>query len=514
MGSGSHLHPVALGIVLLFMLGMLGMGWYFSRRQETSEDYYLAGRRMPWWAVGLSMLATLTSTISYLMMPGEMIRAGVGFFTGVLAYPLIAAFVIFVAIPFFMRLRLTSVYEYLEWRFDYRVRALGAALFVCILLGWMGTVVFTASKAVAEITGFNLVLVILVVGLISTAYTTMGGIRADIWTDVAQAVIMFGGTLFAIGYVAVQTHTGLPEWWATAARVEHTAVPLFSLDPQVRVTTFWAAANIFFWYICTCAGSQTAMQRFFTMSTVRAAQRSFVTNMVTDLILWVLLGITGVALLAFYLMRPHLLPAELDPTTGAGADRVFPYFIGHQLPPVLSGLLIAALFAAAMSTLDSGINSLSAVMLLDFYRRLRAPDLSGERELKLAKLLTLGFGGVITTAAYAITRIPGDFNLVDLTQKGFNCMVGPLGALFFAGMFLPRCTSRSVVPAALLGVVVGVLLAFWEQLFGTPFSTFWVVPCSCLATFLTAAVLGLLEGAPDAKKPPRMSWSSVVKEDR
>lgn len=502
------LQPIDWLVVALSMLAMLGMGAYFSRRQHSAEDYFLAGRRMPWLAVGLSTLATLTSTITYLALPGEMIKNGVGYFTGYISMPFILAFVCLVSLPFLMRLRLTSAYEYLERRFDYRTRLLGAGIFGCIVLGWMATVIYTASNAMVGMTGLPLNGVILFVGVIAISYTTLGGIRADIWTDVAQAIIMFLGAAFAIGYVAVATHTGPMDWWRDAAQVRHTAVPFFNLDPTVRVSTIGVALSSFTWTVCTINGSQVAMQRFFTMPSVKAAQRSYVLNIVADIVLLGLLGLCGIALFSFFHRQPHLLGSALNPRTGEGAEKVFPYFIANQLPPAMGGLLIAALFAAAMSTLDSGVNSLSAVLTVDVFRR--QGRVKGEsNELRLARILTVLLGAIITFAAMGIDLLKGTRNtIIDILPAAFNWGVGPMGGMFFAGMFLPRCTARSVIPAAVIGTIVGLGTAWLKPVFNVPFTFAWVIPYSCLTTFLLAAVFSLFE---PKKKDEPLTWRNVVR---
>lgn len=506
------LQPIDWLVVALSMLAMLGMGAYFSRRQHSAEDYFVAGRKMPWLAVGLSTLATLTSTITYLALPGEMIKNGVGYFTGYISMPFILAFVCLVSLPFLMRLRLTSAYEYLERRFDYRTRLLGAVIFSCIVLGWMATVIYTCSNAMVGmgvVPSKYLNAVILGVGVIAIAYTTMGGIRADIWTDVAQAIIMFLGAVFAIGYVAVATHTGPIDWWRDAAQVHHIAVPFFDLNPFVRVSTVGVALSSFFWTICTINGSQVAMQRFFTMPSVKAAQRSYVVNTIADMILLVLLGLCGIALFSFFYRHPQLLGSDLNPRTGEGAEKVFPYFIANQLPPATGGLLIAALFAAAMSTLDSGVNSLSAVLTVDVSRR--QGRVKGDRdELRLARILTVIFGTVITFAAMGIDWLKGQSNtIIDILPAAFNWGVGPMGGMFFAGMFLPRCTARSVIPATVIGAIVGLGTALLKPVFNVPFTFAWVIPYSCLTTFLLAAVLSLFE--PRRKDEP-LTWWEVVRQ--
>ena len=217
-------------VVVIYLLGVLAVGVYFSRQQTRSEDYFVGGRQMPWFAVGLSIMASLLSTISYLSSPGEMIKNGPTMALAWLIVPFVFLVVSFVWLPFLMKLKLTSVYEYLDRRFGRRAGQLASILFVFVLrLFWMGMVVLTASEAVADITyasvtrlvgnDFGLTqwtLVVLVsVGVLATLYTVLGGIKAVIWTDVVQTVILIIGAILTLVIISWNTNTGPADWWST-----------------------------------------------------------------------------------------------------------------------------------------------------------------------------------------------------------------------------------------------------------------------------------------------------------
>jgi solute:Na+ symporter, SSS family len=504
----NRLTPLDYAIVGAFLIGMLAMGARFARGSRSREEYFLGGRRMPWAAVGISTLATLMSTITFLAVPGEIIRNGTGYLSGLVAVPFMLAFSLVIALPFLLRLRVTSAYEYLERRFDRPTRLTGSGLFAAMSLGWMATVVYTASLAVAEISGFPLYGVICVVGLVGVAYTALGGIRATIWTDVVQAGLMFGGALFTLGFVAHVTGTGPARWWTDAAQVQADPVPLFTLDPFVRVSMLGVALNNFFWHACQMTSSQIAVQRFLATPDVRAARRAANVNAVANLGLTLLLALCGLALFSYYTGQPGLLGDALDPASGAGADRLFPHFIASELPPAAAGLLVAALLAAAMSTLDSGVNSFSAVATTDWFPRKASADKEGE-VLGRARLLTVGVGGLVILFAVGIHLLKGASNtLFDILPAAFNWGVGPLGGLFFAGMFLRRCTGRSVRPAVLIGAAVGLVTALLKPLWGIPFTFAWVIPYSCGATVLVAWLLSLREKRPTQQ---HLVWSEVVR---
>ena len=332
-----------------YFAGALWMAWIFSRRQHSAEEYFLGGRRMPWFAVGLSLMATLTSTVSYLATPGEVIKYGLmGAMGGLLFYPLIYLVIAYGLIPVFLRLRVTSIYEYLEQRFDVGTRMFASAIFLVVRLNWMGLVLFSSTIALAQITQVDRLLILAGIGLIAVAYTTLGGMRAVIWTDVAQFFILFGGALFTVAYVVAETGTGPGAWWQAISAADRPSQPIFSFDPFERVTLVGMGLLAFFWYVCTYAGDQVAVQRLMSTASVKEARRSSACDLISGLLVSLALAAVGLALYSYYQGQP--------PTD---ADQAFPYFIRSQLPRGLAGLVVAALFSAAMSSLDSGMNSVA-----------------------------------------------------------------------------------------------------------------------------------------------------------
>lgn len=546
-------------VVVLYLIVVVGMGVYLSRRQTTSEEYFVAGRRMPWFAVGLSMVATLLSTLTYLGTPGDMIKNGAAMATGFLAVPFSFVVVGYLWIPFYMRLNVTSAYEYLERRFGLAARLFGVVLFLWLRFLWMGVIVLTASAAIAQMTSETgrlalsqvtggtvnlsesgwLYLVIVSGGLFATIYTTLGGIRAVIWSDVLQFAILFAGAVLTIVFVAVETGTGPGEWWANMAggSAEGHAAPLLaSWDLSTPRTVLWVVLSAFFWTVCTYGSDQVALQRFFSTGTAARARLSYIVNVCADISMLLLLATCGMALLTYYILVDppvEIIAGVTDPRQAA--DQVFPHFIAHGLPVGVSGLVVAALFAVAMSSIDSGINSVSTVLTVDVFRRFRE-GASAANELRLARVLTLVIGVVVTAMGLASTWLPSDYNIIDVTMRTFNCELGPLAAMFLAGMLLPHVSQRAVLAAGALGAVLGPALAFWElwfpvtadfaqQLgigsegtwehwlgaFGTSPSGLLIIPITCVATFAVAAALGGFLPGPDASRLNGLTWRSVVR---
>jgi solute:Na+ symporter, SSS family len=511
------LQPLDYAAVVLYLLVTFGIAVWFGRKQKNTEDFFVGGRRMPWLAVGLSILATLFSTISYLGVPGEVIKNGIALFCGYLAIPFTFLVIMYLWVPFFMRLRLTSAYEYLDKRFNYAVRLIGATLFIFLRLGWMSMVTFVASLALDRIKGDDIAWLpgpdlywwIAGIGIIAAVYTSIGGIQAVIWVDVIQCLLLLAGVLMTISYVVAVDGTGPADWWriTTQNAPQHTTPPLFSLDFTVRLTIITAMINNFFWTICTHGSDQVVLQRYFSTSSLQAARRSYLTNLFVDFTIVGLLSLAGLALLAFYVAHPNLLPGQKTPMEMA--DKLFPHFLGHQLPAGCAGLIMSAFLCDAIQTLESGVNGITAVVVKDFLTRtlksndsdLR-PDLQSDAETGASSLRVVRWLAVVIAllvaanaclVAFVQQRQP-ELNIVDMMPKFFNMFVGPLSAMFFIGMFLPRCSARSVIPAVIFGISYSVFWSWCDVITGSHerLAFAWAIAIPCMTTFFTAALLGML----------------------
>jgi SSS family solute:Na+ symporter len=534
------LEPLDYAAVVGYLLLTFGIALWFGHRQKSTEDFFVGGRRMPWLAVGLSIIATLFSTLSYLGQPGEMIKQGVGLFLGYLAVPFSFLVVAFLWIPFFMRLRLTSAYEYLERRFSYPVRLLGGTLFVLLRLGWMSMVVYAASMALSMVVGdlqwlpgADLYWWIGVIGLVAAAYTAIGGIQAVIWVDVLQCILLLAGVLLTIGYVVVVDGTGPGTWWQIAAEntTRHTAPVLFTTDLTERNIVVFILVNAFFWNICTHGSDQVVLQRYFSTSSLGAARRSLLTSVCVDLTMACLMSLAGLALLAFYLSRASLLPE--GQTAISMADKLFPHFLGHQLPAGCAGFIISAFLCDAIQTLESGVNAITAVVTKDLLSRKIRPDEAASGQLTAARRLSLLISLVVASAAFFVAHLQHAYqlSLVDMMPKFFNMFVGPLAAMFFVGMFLPRATSRSVLPAVVCGIVVSLAWSWWEtiaavwpawgEILGTDSqgrfkrpTIFLAIAVPCVTTFLVAAMTSLLVERGGTHSGSGFTWRAIVKKPR
>lgn len=473
--------------VAAYLAVALGIVYWSGRRQSDADEYFLGGRTMPWFAVGLSIMATLLSTNTYLGAPGEMIKYGPAYFIGFVAYPLVAVVVAGVWIPFLMRLRLQSAYEYLELRFDRRARLLGGLLFLGLRLGWMSMVVYTASIAmvtmvpgplngIAQFAGTVLAdwtggmlgtphpihPVIVAVGIVATAFACLGGIRAVIWTDVLQAVMLFGGVVVIIGYVAWAQGTGIGTWWNTIGAQGDRPQPIQWIGTDIceRTTVVWAMLSIFAWNVCTHCSDQVALQRYFATTSLAAARKSFLVNIVSVASIGALLAISGLALRYFYLEHPDHLAPGLTPQSGA--DQLMPFFFANQLPAGFAGLILVSFLCDAMQTLASGVNSIAAVVTDDVAKR-RPRGTAGE--LWSARLATVGAGAVATVLAVlaASFAMRQGKTIFDMLPRMFNMFLGPLACLFMIGIFFRRATGPVVFVTVLLTQVFSTAWSWWGE---------------------------------------------------
>ena len=538
------LQPVDYAIVLVYTVCMLGIGWALSRKQVSLEDFFVGGHSMPWMATGLSMIATLMSTLSYLGSPGEMIKHGVAQFAGILALPFVFIVVWTLWVPFFMRLNLTSAYEYLEMRFGPKARMLGVVLYLYLRFLWMGAIIYSASMALSLITqdtapaaivyltggliNFNanswFYAVLISTGVVSTFYTILGGISAVIWTDVIQMVVLLLGAVATLIVVAVETGTGPIVWWTEVTSISHSIPPVASWNMAERNTIVWALCGTFFWHVCTHASDQVALQRYFSNPNVKAARKTALVGIGMDITMQILLGMVGAALLVYYVRHPGELPLGVtDPLDPSFTDKIFPRFINHGLPVGVSGLVIAAIFAVAQSSIDSGINATTSVIMVDLVKKYGKKTRTEKRDLRIAKILTFVIGAVVTVMGLMLSFAPEDYNLLDLQLKSFNCVLGPLGAMFMAGILLRHVGQTPVVIAGIVGSICGLLFGFMDVMFppllelltgretlavSCP-SPFLVIPLSWLVTFTLAALLGGFFPGPSLDQVQRYTWAGI-----
>ena len=435
-------------VLIAYLVGMVLLGYYFMRREGDADDFFKGGGRIPWWAAGISIYATMLSAITYMAYPAKAYATDWIYYPMLVTILLVSFPVIKYYLPFFRRLNVTSAYEYLERRFNATTRLMASGLFIVFMVARMALVLYLPSLALTAVTGIDLYICIVLMALVTIVYCTMGGVEAVVWGDVVQGFILVGGALFAVGYLIWGTEGGVQGFWQIGT--EYNKFRLFDWSFDYRSATFWVIilggiANNLISY----TSDQTVIQRYLTTKDEAGARHSILLNGLLSVFVSIAFFAIGAGLFTFF--KTH--PAELDFTRAKG-DTIFPVFMMSQLPQGLAGLLIAAIFAATMSTISSNINSVATAFSVDFYKRFR-PQASNQQTLRVARRTcivagVLGMGIALLMATWEI------LSLLDFFQEILGLLSSGLGGLFLMGIFFPRIGGR----AALVGFVCGVCVVF------------------------------------------------------
>lgn len=458
----ARLDPIDWIVIGLYMLSMVVIGWWYSRRNRDGDDYLVGGRKMNPITVGLSFFVALFSTISYLAIPGEIVRYGPIIFSGLLAYPLILFLVGWFIIPAFMKLNVNSGYELLETRLGVGPRMLGVTLFLLLRLMWMAVIIYaTVDKVLVPLIGLpeaaTPLLCILLAGL-TIVYTTMGGLKAIVTVDVIQAVLLFGGVVVSLILI---THKlgGVHAWWPDTWPAHWPEARLIGRDGSDRAILA-AFISSLVWYTCTAGSDQMAVQRYLATRDVVAARKMLGVSLLSSFCIKLILSCLGLALMAYVAHNPTWLPGGAL-ATGA-ADQLFPRFIATTLPVGFAGLIIAGLLAEAMNSLSSGMNAASAVINTDLIARFRRTKLAAAEELRLLRWISLIVGCAVVVLSVAVSYVQG--NLLELSYKVVNLLTAPLFSLFFMAIFIRRATAFGALTGATSGIIVTILVNYWREL--------------------------------------------------
>lgn len=438
--------------LLTYLLAMVGIGWVCAKRNKSTEDFFKASGRIPWWAAGMSIYATMLSSLTFMAVPAKAYATDWTFFWANVPILLLAPLVIHFYLPFFRQLNVTSAYEYLEKRFNLAVRLYASAAFILFQLGRQAIILLLPSLALATVSDLDVRTCVVLMGVLCVAYTAMGGIEAVVWTDVAQTLVLLGAALVTLALILYGADGGLGGLWSTAVADGKLHMFNWTLDPTTAANAFWVilVGNLFI-NLVPYTSDQTVVQRYMTTKDEATAARAIWTNALLSIPSTVLFFAIGTALYAFY----HSHPDRLDPAQAT--DAIFPAFIFENMPAGVAGLVIAGIFAAAQSTVSSSLNSVVTAMMTDFYGRFGGP-LSAARGLRIARWLTVANGIFATLAALLLAEL----NLASLWDAYFNLIGlagGGLAGLFALGIF----TRRANGVGALAGVLVSTAVLYWVQ---------------------------------------------------
>lgn len=439
-------------VIVVYMGAMLLIGRWFARRQTSTEAYFVARRSIPGWAMGVSIYATLITSITFIAYPGSAYAGNWSELTPgfmVIGTLILAGTVI---IPFFRHAIGMSVYEYFEKRFGYGTRAYCAFAFAMGHFSKMGFVFYTLALTVSSMTGWNIYLVMVLTGAVTIYYTVIGGLEAVIWTDVIQGFVKVFGVIVCLGWLFANMPGGIGAALHLAADKHKFSLgnPAFNLADK---TSLWVMlAYGFFWYLQKYVADQTLVQRYLVAKTDREAVRGVALGALLCVPAWALFMLIGTLVWSYYQLAHETLPAFIDKP-----DKIFPYFLSTKIPPGLAGLFMAALFSAAMSMLSSDLNCLSVVGVEDYYRKLR-PQSTDAHRLFVGKVI-IGVCGVVAVLVAVIIAWKSD-RVLSYWFTTSSIVAGGLAGLFVLAFLSPRASRRGVtagIVACLLFTTYGTL---------------------------------------------------------
>jgi SSS family transporter len=455
-----------LAIIALYLAGITLFGLRFRKKQRTLRDYFLADRNIPWWAIALSIVAAETSTLTIISIPGLAYDTNLTFLQVVLGYVVGRVIISFVLLPHYFRGDLYTAYELIERRFGKKLRSLTAGVFLLTRGAAEGVRVYAVSIVVAIALGTGEVASIAIITALTLIYTFEGGLAAVIWTDVVQTVIYVGGTLVGLFTIS---HL-VPGGWPAIHSLAESAGKLraFDFTPDFwKPYTFWAGLIGGTFFTTASHGTdQLIVQRLLAARNQRQSVAALVSSGVAVLFQFALFLTIGVMLFAFY----HVPSASFGK-----ADRIFPTFIVTQMPHGISGLLIAAILAAAMSNLSAALNSLSSSSIIDFYLQ-RHPEIDERRKIRLSRMATLFWAlllfGLAVLSLHKVARV------VEVGLQIASVAYGALLGVFLLGVLTRRANQNGAMIGMLCGFVSELYICFFTRVPWT-----WYVAIGTVVTF-------------------------------
>jgi SSS family solute:Na+ symporter len=445
------LRTVDLVLVALYLLGITWFGLRFRSQGERSiKSYFLADRNIPWWAIALSIVAAETSTLTIISVPGIAFTGDFGFLQLVLGYLLGRIVICILFLPRYFRGELMTAYQLIGERFGTRLHRLTALLFLVMRAAAEGVRVFAVAIVVGVALGTGDIASIVILSLLTVLYTFEGGMKAVIWTDVLQMLLYVVGTLVSLWSVCRHIPGGAHTLLSVASSAGKLTVFHFSLSVS-QTYTFWAGVvGGCFLTMASHGTDQLMVQRLLVAKNLRESRLALLASGVVILVQFTLFLFIGAGLFVYYKqagLTPHV----------ASADRLFPQFIVREMPMGISGLMIAAILAAAMSNLSAALNSLASTSMVDFYL-LRHPDSSESRKTRLSRLMTLAWA-VVLLALAIVSR--GSGHVLEIGLSIASVLWGGMLGVFLLGTLTKRANESGTMIGLLVGCILNLLL--WRQ---------------------------------------------------
>lgn len=440
-----HFGALDWTVLAIYFIGSIALGSYFGRRQHDTEDFLLAGRKMSWLPVAISIMATNTSAVSYMGVAAYVYKQNLMLYPNIITLVLITPLVLYLFVNFYYNLKVYTAYEYLEKRFNPLVRSIASVLFIFLRLCWLATMIYATSIALAEITGVSQVYCSLALGLGTSLYTVAGGMEGVIWTDVAQAAVFIAGIFFIGGYVLMDFGWDIGQVYAVADAAGKTRMADWTLDPTVDITVWSVVSGYIVINLASYGVDQVVLQRYFTAKDLRTSRRSVIANAFIDAPTSTLLFLISAGIFAYFQKHADQLPANFNP------DRVLPFFVITTLPSGVAGLVIAGIMAATMSSISSGVNSITTASLVDFYQRFFQREAPAQHYLTVSRWMSLFWGVTATVMGLFVSRLG---TVIEISAKTNSFFTGILLGIFLLGILTLRANWQGTSLGALLSLLI------------------------------------------------------------
>lgn len=459
----NSLRALDLIVIAIYFAAVAGIGFWCARRQNSTEAYFAARRSVPHWALGFSMFATIISSITFVAYPGAAFQGNwnqlVPGFMAVGVLLVLGASLV----RFFRHAVGMSAYEYFEKRFGYGARAYSALAFIAGHFSKMGFVLFTITAAICGMTGWDKYYVIAGVGFVTVLYTLIGGLEAVIWTEVLQGIVKLTGIIVVIGVLISIMPGGATAAFHLARENHKFSLGSFDLDLTAN-GNFWVMLLYGgFWYLQKYGADQTLVQRYLAARSDRDALKGVALGAGLCLPAWAAFMLIGTLLWAFYQLSGEALPPHLVATNGKIiSDEVFPYFLTTKIPAGLAGIFMAALFSAAMSTMASDLNCLSAVCVEDYYRKI-FPNSTDRQRLLVGKII-VAIGGTLAVGIGIIIAQRGE-SALTLYYAATAIVSAGLAGMFLLAFFTCRANRQGLW----VGIIAALIFTAWATVTGGQF---------------------------------------------
>ncbi len=447
----ANIHWIDLAIIISSLVFTVGSGFYFARRQKSSDRYFVGSKKIPAWAIGVSIFATLISSVTFLAYPAAAYKSNWILLVQGLMVPIVLIGIIWVIVPLFRKVIRLSTYEYFEHRFGVFARMYSSVAFILTHFSKMGTVLYLLSLALSSLTGMSVTAYIVVLTIAIIVVTLFGGIEAVIWMDVIQGFMLIGGGLLCLGILLFGGTSGPMVMLTDAITMKKISFGPYNFS--FAELTFWVmVVNGIFYALQKYTTDQTIVQRYLTAKTDKDAQKAAYIGILTSVPVWGMFMLIGSLLYVFYHNGSATLPA------GMTADQVFPYFIGTRLPVGVVGLVLSGLIAAAISTLDSDINCLAAVGVADFYQRIK-PNCTDKQRLRMGKTLVFVAGVAMMGVALLYEAWNGE-GVLGVVFELYAIFSAGLVGIFLLGLLSRRANWQGLY----IGIAVCVLFTAYAVL--------------------------------------------------